>query len=59
MIEISLQDDTRRARLIEWRCDACRKLLLELDPGRPSFLRKVCERCKHTNVWVEAYTPAR
>lgn len=54
--------DERRARLEPWRCDGalsngrpCHKLLMELDKSRPSFIRKVCERCGHTNLFVEGF----
>lgn len=46
-----------RARLVPWRCERCEKVLLELDPERPSYLRKKCERCGEINTWVEAYRP--
>lgn len=54
--------DTRRAVLVPWLCEGnlrdgrpCRKVLIELDPERPSFLRKICERCNFMNVWVERH----
>jgi hypothetical protein len=64
--EVPLQTacDTRRAALDPWKCDGmlrdgrpCCKTLMELDWGRPSYIRKVCERCGHINVFVEAYRP--
>jgi hypothetical protein len=52
------------AALSPWHCTGklrdgrpCRKTLMELDLARPSFIRKVCERCGAVNVFVEAYTP--
>lgn len=51
-----------RATLKPWHCEGfiregwpCRKILMELDWDRPSFIRKTCERCKHVNVFVEAH----
>ncbi len=41
-----------------WPCEACGRTLLELDVRRPAAIRKKCDRCKHLNVWVEAYAPA-
>lgn len=65
MIDLQQERDTRRAALEPWRCEGslrdgrpCRKVLMELDWGRPSFIRKVCERCGHPNVFVEAYRPS-
>lgn len=61
MIELSEVREQRRARLIEWRCDGvtergiCNKFFVELDPDRPCFLKRTCERCGKVNVWVEAY----
>ena len=56
--------DERRAVLEPWLCSGalddgrpCRKVLMELDMARPSFIRKVCERCKYPNLFVEAYRP--
>lgn len=53
--------DTRRAMLEPWRCDGklddgslCRKVLMELDMARPSFIRKICEKCRAVNIWVES-----
>jgi len=50
------------ASLDPWRCEGhlrdgrpCNKLLMELDKNRPSYIRKVCERCGHTNLFVEVY----
>lgn len=64
MIDLQTERDTRRAALAPWVCDGklrdgrpCRKTLMELDWQRPSYIRKVCERCGHTNVFVEAYRP--
>jgi phage FluMu protein Com len=49
-----------RAVLTAWRCEGalkdgrpCRKILMELDWRRPSFIRKRCERCATVNLWVE------
>jgi phage FluMu protein Com len=39
-----------------WPCEACGRVLMELDVRRPAAIRKRCERCKHLNVWVEAYS---
>ena len=54
--------ERRRATLDPWLCDGnlrdgrpCRKVLMELDMARPSYIRKSCERCGHTNIYVEAY----
>jgi hypothetical protein len=69
VIDLTIERDTRRATLEPWICEGtlkdgvlkgkpCRKPLMELDWGRPSAIRKVCERCGHTNVFVEAYRPA-
>jgi hypothetical protein len=62
MITLDEARDRRRATLEPWLCDGklrdgrpCRKTLMELDFDRPSFIRKVCERCGHTNVHVETY----
>ena len=65
MVALQQARDIRRAALEPWRCDGllrdgrpCRKTLMELDWSRPSYVRKVCERCGHTNIFVEAYRPA-
>lgn len=65
MIDLTTERDTRRATLEPWLCEGnlrdgrpCRKKLMEIDFDRPSFIRKVCERCGHSNVHVEAY-PSR
>ena len=67
MVTLDEAPDRRRATLQPWKCEGalrdgsgrpCRKVLIELDPDRPSFLRKICERCGHTNIYVEAYRPA-
>ena len=57
MIEPQAERDTRRAALEPWHCSACRRVLMEVDFDRPSFIRKVCERCKHVNLFVEAFRP--
>ena len=49
----------RRAALVEWRCERCRKLLGRIDPDRPCYVAILCDRCRHDNVWVEAYTSSR
>jgi hypothetical protein len=56
--------DTRRAALEPWLCDGnlrdgrpCRKVLMELDMNRPSYIKKICERCSTSNIFVEAYRP--
>lgn len=61
---VQVERDVRRAALEPWLCEGrlddgrpCRKVLMELDMNRPSFIRKVCERCKHPNLFVEAYRP--
>lgn len=67
MIQLEERRDTRRAVLEPWLCEGtlkdssgrpCRKVLMELDYGRPSYIRKKCDRCGHLNVFVEAYRPA-
>jgi len=64
MIELEQRRDTRRAALEPWRCDGvkdgrpCNKVLMELDWGRPSYIRKLCDRCGHVNTFVEAYRPS-
>ena len=62
MIELSeVRPQQQRAQLVEWRCEGkmphgpCNKFFIELDPDRPSFLKRTCDRCGHVNVWVEAY----
>ncbi len=57
--------DGRRAVLAPWLCDGlkedggrCNRVLMELDWTRPSFIRKICERCRHVNLFVEVYRPA-
>ncbi len=64
MIDLQTQRDQRRAALQPWTCEGklrdgrpCRKTLMELDWDRPSYIRKVCERCGHHNVFVEAFRP--
>jgi hypothetical protein len=59
------QRDARRAVLEPWVCDGklrdgrpCGKTLMELDWNRPSYIRKICERCGTPNVFVEAYRSA-
>lgn len=59
-----IERDQRRATLAPWVCEGalrdgrpCRKTLMELDWQRPAYIRKVCERCGHVNVFVEAYRP--
>ena len=58
---LNQERDARRAVLEPWHCDGtlrdgrpCRKILMELDMERPSYIRKVCERCHSVNFWVEA-----
>lgn len=69
MIDLQTERDTRKAVLEAWICEGklregvlkgkpCRKPLMELDMNRPSAIRKVCERCGHVNVFVEAYRPS-
>ena len=60
------REDRRRAVLESWLCEGnlgdgrpCRKTLMELDYDRPSYIRKICERCHHINVFVEAYRPVQ
>lgn len=57
-----MERTARRAVLDPWLCDGvlkdgrpCRKTLMELDWNRPSYIKKVCERCSHVNVFVEVY----
>jgi hypothetical protein len=64
VIELQSAREQRRAALEPWKCEGalrdgreCRKTLMELDPARPSYIRKVCERCGFANIWVEAYRP--
>ena len=69
MIDLKTERDTRRVTFEPWVCEGtikdgvmrgkpCRKTLMELDYGRPSAIKKTCERCGHHNVFVEAYTPS-
>lgn len=65
VIDLHIERGTRRAELRPWVCDGmlrdgrpCRKTLMEIDWQRPSYIKKVCERCSHVNVFVEAYRPA-
>ncbi len=67
MVSLDEVRDRRQATLVVWRCEGvladgsgrpCRKFIIELDPDRPSFLRSICKRCGHTNIYVEAYRPA-
>lgn len=69
MVTLDETRDRRRAVLEPWLCEGtikdgplkgkpCRKVLIELDFDRPSYLRKQCERCGHTNLHVEAYRPS-
>lgn len=62
MIETTPKTDSFRATLAPWRCEGalrdgrpCRKVLMELDWSRPSYIHKACERCGRMNVWVEGY----
>lgn len=64
MIDLQTERTHRKATLAPWVCDGnlrdgrpCRKTLMELDWQRPSYIRKVCERCGHANIFVEAYRP--
>lgn len=66
MIDLNTERDQRRAALEPWRCDGtkkdghpCRRVLMELDPSRPSFIRKTCDNCGKVHVWVEAYQHSR
>lgn len=63
---INQERDTRRAVFEPWLCDGslrdgrpCRKILMELDMSRPSAIRKTCERCGHSNLFVETYLSTR
>lgn len=64
MIDLQTERDTRRAVLEPWYCEGttkegrpCRKVLIEMDMSRPSYLRKLCRHCKHVNLFVESYRP--
>ncbi len=46
--------------LTVWRCDGirrdlrpCGRLLMELDPTRPSLIVKCCDRCGSWNHWED------
>jgi len=59
MIELQQMRDQRRAALEPWRCDGerCKRLLMMLDYGRPSFIQIKCPSCGHLNTFVEAHRP--
>jgi predicted Zn-ribbon and HTH transcriptional regulator len=52
---VTWQRLARRAALVPWNCEQCGRFLMELDPERPSFIRKRCDKCKAYNLWVEGY----
>jgi hypothetical protein len=69
VIQLEAQRETRRVTFEPWLCDGtlkdgpmkgrpCRRVLMELDYERPAAIKKVCERCGHHNVHVEAYRPS-
>ncbi len=57
---VNQERDERRAVLSPWYCEGhlrdgrpCNRTLLEMDMSRPSYIRKICDKCSYVNVWVE------